>query len=61
MKSGELIKLLEADGWVLVRVKGSHHHFKKQGKPFLITISHPTKDLSIGQIKDAKEKSGLNF
>lgn len=29
MKSVELIKLLEADGWELVRVKGSHHHFKK--------------------------------
>lgn len=61
MQSSELIKLLEADGWVLVRVKGSHHHFKKEGVPHLITISHPTKDLSIGQIKDAKDKSGLDF
>lgn len=61
MKSSELIKLLEADGWVLVRVKGSHHHFKKAGVPHLITVSHPTKDLSVGQIKDAKDKSGLDF
>lgn len=61
MKSGELIKLLEDDGWVLVRINGSHHHFKKEGNPFLITISHPTKDLSIGQVKDAKQKSGLDF
>lgn len=61
MKSKDLIKLLEADGWVLVRVKGDHHHFKKEGVPHLITISHPVKDLSIGQIKDVKKKSGLNF
>ncbi|WP_337843409.1 type II toxin-antitoxin system HicA family toxin [Rheinheimera sp.] len=27
MKSSELIKEVEAAGWVLVRVKGSHHQF----------------------------------
>lgn len=61
MTSNELIKALEADGWVLVRIKGSHHHFSKVGVPYIITISHPTKDLSIGQIADAKRKSGLVF
>lgn len=61
MNSSQLIKLLEADGWALVRVKGSHHHFHKVGVPHIITISHPTKDLSIGQIADARRKSGLMF
>lgn len=61
MKSSELIKLLEADGWALVRVKGSHHHFKKDGMPSIITVSHPEKDVSRHQMVDAKRKSGLNF
>ncbi|MGF6149019.1 YcfA-like protein [Kingella potus] len=61
MKSRELIAILEAGGWQLVRVKGSHHQFKKDGVPHLITISHPEKDVSLGQLKDAKKKSGLDF
>lgn len=61
MKSSELIKLLEADGWVLVRIVGSHHHFKKDGVPQLITISHPEKDVSRHQLADVKRKSGLQF
>lgn len=61
MKSRDLIALLEADGWQLVRVKGSHHQFRKEGNPHLITISHPTKDMTIGQLKDAQRKSGLKF
>ncbi|HID0520942.1 TPA: type II toxin-antitoxin system HicA family toxin, partial [Acinetobacter baumannii] len=27
MKSLDLIKMIEADGWYEVRVSGSHHHF----------------------------------
>ncbi|MDU3890378.1 MAG: type II toxin-antitoxin system HicA family toxin, partial [Serratia liquefaciens] len=27
MKSSELIGLLEQEGWVLTRLKGSHHQF----------------------------------
>lgn len=61
MKSIELIKLLEANGWTLVRIAGSHHHFKKDGVPQLITISHPEKDVSRHQLADAKRKSGLQF
>ena len=61
MKSSELIKLLEEDGWVIKRIKGSHHQLRKEGVPFVITISHPTKDLSKHQINDAKKKSGLDF
>ncbi|WP_416140917.1 type II toxin-antitoxin system HicA family toxin [Halomonas sp. HK25] len=43
LKSGDLIKELEADGWVLDRVKGSHHHFRHSLKPGTITVPHPKK------------------
>lgn len=61
MKSSDLIKLIEAADWKLVRVKGSHHQFRKDGVPYVITISHPEKDVSKHQLADAKRKSGLNF
>ena len=61
MKSSDLIKLIEKDGWELMRVKGSHHQFRKDGVPYVITISHPEKDVSKHQVADAKRKSGLNF
>ena len=61
MKSGDVIKKLEADGWKLQRVSGSHHVFAKDGVTDIITISHPKKDMTIGQVKDAEKISGLKF
>ena len=39
MKVGELIKLIEEEGWFLSRQKGSHRQFKHLVKKGLITIS----------------------
>ena len=48
MKSLDLIKMIEADGWYQVRCKGDHHHFKHPTKKGLVTIPHPKKDLPSG-------------
>ncbi|ROL85556.1 type II toxin-antitoxin system HicA family toxin [Pseudomonas chlororaphis] len=45
MDSRYLIGQIVADGWYLVRVRGSHHHFKHPHKPGLVTVPHPQKDL----------------
>ncbi|MCL2161788.1 MAG: type II toxin-antitoxin system HicA family toxin [Betaproteobacteria bacterium] len=45
MDSRKLIKLLEADGWYLVRVSGSHHQFKHPNTPGLVTVKHPDPDI----------------
>ncbi|ROL90525.1 addiction module toxin, HicA family [Pseudomonas chlororaphis] len=45
MDSRYLIGQIVADGWYLVRVRGSHHHFKHPHKPGLVTVPHPKKDL----------------
>lgn len=45
MNSRFLISQIVADGWYLVRIKGSHHHFKHPTKPGLVTVPHPKKDL----------------
>jgi predicted RNA binding protein YcfA (HicA-like mRNA interferase family) len=38
LKVRELVKLLEEEGWRLVRVSGSHHHFAKPGARNIITV-----------------------
>ncbi len=46
--STDLIKLVEADGWYLRKVTGSHYHFKHPAKPGIVTIPHPKKSLPKG-------------
>lgn len=60
MNSRVLMKLIEDDGWVLVRVTGSHHHFKHPTKNGLVTIPHPKKDLPIGTVKNILKQAGLS-
>lgn len=52
---------LEADGWTLKRVTGSHHHFMHASKPGIVTVPHPKKDLPIGTIKSVEKQSGLKL
>lgn len=39
MKVREVIKLIENDGWYLVRAKGSHRQFKHPQKLGTVTVS----------------------
>lgn len=39
MKVREVIKLVEEDGWYLVRTRGSHRQFKHPEKTGVVTIS----------------------
>lgn len=38
MKTIELIKIIERDGWIFVRQKGSHRQYKHSIKSGLVTI-----------------------
>ncbi|MDO3616617.1 MULTISPECIES: type II toxin-antitoxin system HicA family toxin [Ralstonia solanacearum species complex] len=57
MQSAQLIRMLEDDGWQLVRVNGSHHHYKHPEKPGLLTVPHPKKDLPIGTVRSIQKKA----
>jgi predicted RNA binding protein YcfA (HicA-like mRNA interferase family) len=59
--SREAIKEVEAKGWTLDRINGSHHTFKKAGEPMLITIPHPSRHLSPGVVRDIEKKAGVRF
>lgn len=59
MNSRDLVKQIEAGGWYLVRVTGSHHHFKHKSKKGIVTIPHPKKDLKIGTVKNILKQAGI--
>jgi predicted RNA binding protein YcfA (HicA-like mRNA interferase family) len=49
MKVREAIKLIEDDGWFLVRTRGSHRQYKHAQKPGLVTIAgKPSDELAPG-------------
>lgn len=43
MKSTDLMNTIIADGWYLVKVSISHHHFKHDDKEGKVTIPHRKK------------------
>ncbi|EPB0510485.1 type II toxin-antitoxin system HicA family toxin [Salmonella enterica subsp. enterica] len=59
MDSRKLIAEIKADGWILIRVNGSHHHFTHPIKPGLVTIPHPKKDLPTGTVKSIRKQAGI--
>jgi predicted RNA binding protein YcfA (HicA-like mRNA interferase family) len=61
MKSGEVIKRLQQDGWERVRVKGSHHQFRKPGHPGLVTVPHPKSDIPRSTLRNIYRQAGWNW
>lgn len=59
MTSTDLIRLLRQAGWLLDRVAGSHHVFKHPGRPGIVVVPHPKKDLGIGLLKAIRRQAGL--
>jgi predicted RNA binding protein YcfA (HicA-like mRNA interferase family) len=59
VKSADLIRELKAAGWVLDRIRGSHHVFKHPSRPGRIVVPHPKKDLGTGLIAAIKKQAGL--
>lgn len=59
MRSAELIKLLEVEGWLLRGVRGSHHVFSHPQRGGHISVPHPKKDLGIGLAHKLLKQAGL--
>jgi len=59
MRSREMIRMIEEDGWYLVAVRGSHHQYKHLYKPGRVTIKHPDSDLPRGTIHSILKQAGL--
>jgi predicted RNA binding protein YcfA (HicA-like mRNA interferase family) len=60
LKVREVIRRLEADGWVLVATVGSHRQFKHSSKPGRVTISgHPGDDMPKGTLASVRRQAQL--
>jgi predicted RNA binding protein YcfA (HicA-like mRNA interferase family) len=60
VKVGELIRLLERDGWQWIRTRGSHRQFKHPNKPGIVTVAgRPSLDIPRGTLKSIFKQAGL--
>ncbi len=59
MKSADLIREIEAAGWKLNRVRGSHHVFNHPARAGHVTVPHPKKDLGKGLVAAIRKQAGL--
>ena len=60
MKVRDIIKLLEEDGWVIVRMKGSHRQLKHPAKSGRVTIAgNKNHDLATGTLNSILKQSGI--
>jgi len=55
-----MCRLIEAKGWVLQRVKGSHHIYSKAGERKIISIPvHGNRDLKRGLANRIARDAGI--
>jgi predicted RNA binding protein YcfA (HicA-like mRNA interferase family) len=53
-------QLIESDGWVLVRTKGSHRQFQHPTKPGTVTIAgNPGVEVPAGTLNSVLKQAGL--
>jgi len=58
MTSAALIREIQAAGWPVDRVRGSHHVFKHPSRPGIVVIPHPKKDLGRGLVAAIRRQAG---
>ncbi|QQR81996.1 MAG: type II toxin-antitoxin system HicA family toxin [Deltaproteobacteria bacterium] len=61
MKARDLIKMIEKDGWYVVRTKGSHRQYKHPSKKGLVTVAaHSMNDeLAAGTLNSILKQAEL--
>lgn len=61
MKARDVLKLIEQDGWYLVRTKGSHRQYKHPQKQGRVTLAFHSMnaDLAPGTLNSILKQAGL--
>lgn len=59
MKSRDLMRMLEDDGWYVNKIRGSHHNMKHPTKTGKVTVPHPKKDLPPKTVASILKQAGL--
>jgi len=60
VKIRDVIRMLEDDGWSLVRQRGSHRQYKHASKAGLVTVAgKPADDVAPGTLNSILKQAGL--
>jgi predicted RNA binding protein YcfA (HicA-like mRNA interferase family) len=60
LKVKDVIRLIEKDGWILVRTRGSHRQFHHPTKPGTVTIAgKESVDLPPGTLNSVLKQAGI--
>jgi predicted RNA binding protein YcfA (HicA-like mRNA interferase family) len=60
MKVKDVIKMIEQDGWFVIRRRGSHRQYRHNYKKGLVTIAgHLNDDLAKGTLNSVLKQAGL--
>lgn len=57
----EVIKILEKNGWNLVRIKGDHHIYSKDKTANITVVPVSKKYIKIGTLKNIEKQTGIKF
>lgn len=60
MNGKDIIRKLQADGWVLSRINGSHHIMVKAGVAVPVPV-HGNRDVGIGLVAAIARQSGVSL
>jgi predicted RNA binding protein YcfA (HicA-like mRNA interferase family) len=62
MKVKEVIKMIEGEGWFMVRRKGSHRQYRHSDRKGLVTIAGNLNDeIAQGTLNSVLKQSGLKY
>lgn len=60
IKVRQLVAMIEADGWLLVRQRGSHRQFHHPAKPGTVTVAGKDSiDVPSGTLNSVLKQAGL--
>lgn len=59
MNSSDLIREIQAAGWRLDRINGSHHIYHHPHRPGIVVVPHPKKDLGKGLVAVIRKQAGI--
>ena len=59
VRFADIRRSLEQHGWTLIRIKGSHHHFCKEGEARLITLAVHKGRVAPEYVKQIKKDHGI--
>ena len=62
VKIGEVLRILKADGWIIVRTKGSHRHLKHPLKSGTVTVAgKPSMDMNPDTLRSIFKQASLDL